>query len=76
MHVSQTAWTDHYNQHPTGDSDMILIQVEENYLTTPAAPAPHAMGAVTALIPEAHMTGMLTALEMAYAAANVGEACN
>lgn len=55
---------------------MILIQVEENYLTTPAAPAPHAMGAVTALIPEAHMTGMLTALEMAYAAANVGEACN
>jgi hypothetical protein len=70
------AWTDRYNWHLTGDSDIKLIQVAENYLTTPAAPAPHAMGAVTALIPEAHMTGILTALEMAYAAAKVGEACN
>jgi hypothetical protein len=32
--------------------------------TTPAAPAAQAIGAVTALIPDAHMTGILTAFEM------------
>jgi len=45
-----------------------------NVLTTPAAPAVMAMGAVTALKPEEHRTGILTAREIAYAAANVGVA--
>jgi predicted porin len=42
--------------------------------TTPAAPAVTAIGAVTELSPEEHMTGMLTAREMEYAAASVGVA--
>lgn len=44
--------------------------------TTPAAPAVMAIGAVTALNPDEHMTGILTALEIEYAAASVGAACN
>jgi len=43
--------------------------------TTPAAPAVTAIGAVTELNPDEHITGMLTALEMEYAAASVGVAC-
>lgn len=43
-------------------------------LTTPAAPAVMAMGAVTALSPDEHMTGILTARDIEYAAANVGVA--
>lgn len=43
--------------------------------TTPAAPAVIAIGAVTALNPDEHMTGILTALEIEYAAASVGAAC-
>lgn len=43
-------------------------------LTTPAAPAVIAIGAVTALRPDEHMTGILTAREMEYAAASVGVA--
>lgn len=43
--------------------------------TTPAAPAVTAIGAVTELSPEEHITGMLTAREMEYAAASVGVAC-
>lgn len=43
-------------------------------LTTPAAPAVMAIGAVTALRPDEHMTGILTAREMEYAAARVGVA--
>ena len=35
-----------------------------------------AIGAVTALNPDEHMTGILTALEIEYAAANVGVAYN
>ena len=42
--------------------------------TTPAAPAVMAIGAVTALSPDEHMTGNLTAREMEYAAASVGVA--
>lgn len=42
--------------------------------TTPAAPAVMAMGAVTALRPDEHITGILTALEIEYAEANVGVA--
>lgn len=42
---------------------------------TPAAPAVTAIGAVTELSPEEHITGMLTAREMEYAAASVGVAC-
>ena len=42
--------------------------------TTPAAPAAMAIGAVTVLSPDEHITGILTAREMEYAAANVGEA--
>ena len=42
--------------------------------TTPAAPAVMAIGAVTALSPEEHMTGILTACEIEYAAASVGVA--
>lgn len=44
-------------------------------LTTPAAPAVIAIGAVTALSPDEHMTGILTAREIEYAAASVGVAC-
>ena len=44
--------------------------------TTPAAPAVTAIGAVTELNPDEHITGMLTAREMEYAAASVGVACN
>ena len=44
--------------------------------TTPAAPAVIAIGAVTALKPDEHMTGILTALDIEYAAAKVGVACN
>ena len=43
--------------------------------TTPAAPAVTAIGAVIELKPDEHITGMLTALEMEYAAASVGVAC-
>jgi hypothetical protein len=43
--------------------------------TTPAAPAVTAIGAVTELNPDEHITGMLTAREMEYAAASVGVAC-
>ena len=42
--------------------------------TTPAAPAVMAIGAVTALSPNEHMTGILTAREMDYAAASVSVA--
>ena len=42
--------------------------------TTPAAPAVMAIGAVTALNPEEHRTGIFTAREMEYAAAKVGVA--
>lgn len=42
--------------------------------TTPAAPAVMAIGAVTALSPDEHITGILTALEIEYAAAKVGVA--
>ena len=42
--------------------------------TTPAAPAVMAIGAVIALSPEEHMTGILTAREIEYAAASVGVA--
>ena len=42
--------------------------------TTPAAPAVMAIGAVTALSPDEHITGILTAREMEYAAASVGVA--
>lgn len=42
--------------------------------TTPAAPAVRAIGAVTALSPDEHMTGILTALEIEYADASVGAA--
>lgn len=35
-----------------------------------------AIGAVTELSPDEHMTGILTAREIEYAAANVGTACN
>lgn len=42
--------------------------------TTPAAPAAMAIGAVTELSPDEHMTGIFTAREIEYAAANVGEA--
>lgn len=42
--------------------------------TTPAAPAVKAIGAVTALSPDEHITGILTAREMEYAAASVGVA--
>jgi hypothetical protein len=35
-----------------------------------------AIGAVTALSPDEHMTGILTAREIEYAAANVGVAYN
>ena len=48
---------------------------ERCLFTTPAAPAAKAMGAVTALSPEAHMTGMETARAMEKAAARVGVAC-
>jgi len=44
--------------------------------TTPAAPAVIAIGAVTALSPDEHMTGILTARDIEYAAAKVGVACN
>lgn len=44
--------------------------------TTPAAPAVIAIGAVTALSPDEHMTGILTARDMEYAAARVGVAYN
>lgn len=47
----------------------------EEGLTTPAAPAVIAIGAVTALKPEEHITGIVTAREIEYAAANVGAAC-
>lgn len=40
--------------------------------TTPAAPAVMAIGAVTALKPDEHITGILTAREIEYAAARVG----
>ena len=42
--------------------------------TTPAAPAVMAIGAVTALSPDEHMIGILTACEMEYAAASVSVA--
>ena len=42
--------------------------------TTPAAPAVMAIGAVTALSPDEHMTGILTAREMEYVAASVSVA--
>ena len=42
--------------------------------TTPAAPAVMAIGAVTALSPDEHMTGILTAREIEYADARVGVA--
>lgn len=42
--------------------------------TTPAAPAVMAIGAVTALSPDEHITGILTAREIEYAAASVGAA--
>ena len=42
--------------------------------TTPAAPADTAIGAVTALNPEEHITGILTARAIEYAAARVGVA--
>lgn len=41
-------------------------------LTTPEAPAVMAIGAVTALNPDAHITGIFTAREIVYAAASVG----
>lgn len=44
--------------------------------TTPAAPAVIAIGAVTALSPDEHMTGIFTARDMEYAAAKVGVAYN
>lgn len=44
--------------------------------TTPAAPAVIAIGAVTALSPDEHMTGILTARDIEYAAAKVGVAYN
>lgn len=44
--------------------------------TTPAAPAVIAIGAVTALSPDEHMTGIFTAPDMEYAAARVGVAYN
>ncbi len=43
---------------------------------TPAAPAVMAIGAVTALSPDEHITGIFTALEMEYAAAKLGVACS
>lgn len=46
------------------------------FLTTPAAPAVIAIGAVTALSPDEHMTGIFTARDMEYAAAKVGVAYN
>lgn len=45
-------------------------------LTTPEAPAVIAIGAVTALSPDEHMTGILTARDIEYAAAKVGVAYN
>lgn len=42
--------------------------------TTPEAPAVIAIGAVTALSPDEHMTGILTARDIEYAAAKVGVA--
>ena len=42
--------------------------------TTLAAPAVMAIGAVTALSPDEHMIGILTAYEMEYAAASVSVA--
>ena len=53
-------------------SHEVQIQIH----TTPAAPAVTAIGAVTELSPDAHITGMLTAREMEQAAANVGVAYN
>ena len=49
--------------------------MEEWWLTTPAAPAVMAIGTVTELNPEEHITGIVTAREIEYAAANVGVAC-
>lgn len=48
---------------------------EDLILTTPAAPAAKARGAVTSLSPDAHITGIFTAFDMEYAAARVGTAC-
>ena len=42
--------------------------------TTPATPAMMAIGAVTTLSPDEHMTGILTVREMEYAVASVGVA--
>lgn len=42
--------------------------------TTPAAPAVIAIGAVTALSPDEHITGMLTARAIEYVAASAGVA--
>lgn len=42
--------------------------------TTPEAPAAIAIGAVTELNPDEHITGILTAREIEYAAASVGVA--
>lgn len=50
-------------------------QTLKELLTTPAAPAVTAIGAVTALSPDEHITGILTAREIEYAAASVGVAC-
>ena len=53
-------------------SSLSLLTAEPT--PTPAAPAAIAMGAVTSEIPDAHSTGILTAREMAWAAARVGVA--
>lgn len=42
--------------------------------TTPEAPAVMAIGAVTELRPDEHMTGIRTARDIEYAAASVGVA--
>lgn len=63
---------------------ILQLQCTSNYIlsylishvvrTTPAAPAVIAIGAVTALSPDEHITGILTALEIEYADASVGVA--
>jgi hypothetical protein len=71
INVSGQEFPHHTTAWPT-----ILHKFQIQIHTTPAAPAVTAIGAVTELSPDAHMTGMLTAREMEYAAANVGVAYN
>lgn len=52
----------------------VTQQVPADPTPTPRAPAAKAIGAVMSLRPEAAMTGIDTALEMAWAAASVGAA--